>query len=90
MARSRKMSEEAKSLWLLGVCQRRLKEDPRDVDALFCKGVALAKMGKFKESIMYLNKVTLISPKYPGIDLFKARVYDALEQRISSMLESGI
>lgn len=89
MARSRRMSEEAKALWLLGVCQRRLKENPNDVDALFCKGVALAKMGKFKESIVYLNKVTLLSPKYPGIDLFKARVYDALEQKVSSILGSA-
>lgn len=84
------MSEEAKALWLLGVCQRRLKDNPKDVDALFCKGVALAKMGKFKESIMFLNKVTLISPKYPGIDLFKARVYDALEQKVSTLLDSDM
>jgi hypothetical protein len=90
MARSKKMTEESKALWLLGVCQRRLKENPKDVDALFCKGVALAKMGKFKESIIFLNKVTLISPKYPGIDLFKARVYDALEQKISSLLDSDM
>ncbi|UCD91919.1 MAG: hypothetical protein JSV43_06705 [Methanobacteriota archaeon] len=89
MARSKKMSEDAKALWLLGVCQRRLKENPKDVDALFCKGVALAKMGKYKESIIYLNRVTLLSPKYPGIDLFKARVYEALEQKVSSILDSG-
>ncbi|MFQ5885005.1 MAG: tetratricopeptide repeat protein [Thermoplasmata archaeon] len=87
MARSKKMSEDAKALWLLGVCQRRLKEDPKDVDALFCKGVALAKMGKYKESIIHLNKVTLLSPKYPGIDLFKARVYEALELKVSSILD---
>lgn len=90
MARSKKMSEDAKALWLLGVCQRRLKENPKDVDALFCKGVALAKMGKYKESIIYLNRVTLLSPKYPGIDLFKARVYEALEQKVSSILDSGM
>lgn len=88
MAHTSKMSEEKKAEWLLGVCQRRLKEDPRDVDALFCKGVALAKMGRYKESIIYLNKVTLISPKYPGVRLFRAKVYSALEQKVHSMLEN--
>jgi len=87
MAQTSRVSEEEKAQWLLGVCQRRLKEDPKDVDALFCKGVALAKMGRYKESIIYLNKVTLISPKYPGVGLFRAKVYNALEQKVHSLLD---
>ncbi|UCD92355.1 MAG: hypothetical protein JSV43_09110 [Methanobacteriota archaeon] len=51
---------------LAAVCGMRLVSDPFDVDALFTKGLILAKLGNIKRAVEILNSVMASNPEYPG------------------------
>jgi len=65
---------EGKVLALLHLCEKRLRENPNNADALFTKAVVLAKMQKFEDSIDCLDKVISIDPEYPAVDRLKMTV----------------
>ena len=56
-------------------CEDTLRRDPNDVDALFTKGVFLARIGEYWRSIECLNHVTEIHPDYPGVWHLKSSLY---------------
>jgi KaiC/GvpD/RAD55 family RecA-like ATPase/photosystem II stability/assembly factor-like uncharacterized protein len=63
---------------IIEVADARLKRDPQDLDAVFVKGAALAKMERWQEAADFLNEVTKHEPAYPGIWILKAKVYARL------------
>lgn len=71
-----------KILKILWTCNQRLEYNSKDTDALFTKGVVLATLGRYRESLMYLNRVIRINPQYPGIWRAKARLYEAIDNRV--------
>lgn len=56
-------------------CEDALRRDPTDVDALFTKGVFLARIGEFWRSIHTLDRVTDLNPAYPGVWYLKSSLY---------------
>lgn len=73
-------------LKLLQTCQKRLEKDLRDVDAWFSKGLAPAKLKKYKQAIYCLNQVTKIQMNYPSVWRLKATVYALMgNQRMSRL-----
>ena len=61
-------------LALLDRCEKMLREDSRDTDALFTKGVVLAKMHRYEESLGCLEEIISMNPSYPGIHRLRATV----------------
>lgn len=62
-------------------CALRLRENPGDKDALFSIGVIYAKIGKLRESIIYLNQLSKIDSQYPGVWKLKASIFSRLGDR---------
>ena len=58
-----------------------VKEDPEDPDAAFFFAAWLASNGSTREALETLHMVTNKHPNYPGIWLFKATLYDQLNDR---------
>lgn len=63
---------------LLKTCDLRIEKDPRDADAWFSKGLALAKLEKYEDALYCLNKVTVIQVDYPSVWRLKAKIYEIL------------
>ena len=61
-------------LALLDRCEEKLREDSRDADALYTKGVVLAKMHRYEESLGCLEEIISINPSYPGIRRLRATI----------------
>ena len=61
-------------LALLDRCEKMLREDSRDTDALFTKGVVLAKMHRYEESLGCLDEIISMNPSYPGIHRLRTTV----------------
>jgi len=58
-----------------------VREDPEDPDAAFFFAAWLASNGSMREALETLHTVTNKHPNYPGIWLFKATLYDHLNDR---------
>lgn len=58
------MDEDVRKL--ASVCGRRLVADPYDLDALFTKGLILARLGNIEGAVAILNGVLSRNPDYPG------------------------
>ena len=56
-------------------CEDTLRRDPDDADALFTKGVFLARIGEYRRSISCLERVTELMPDYPGLWHLKSSLY---------------
>ena len=56
-------------------CEDALRTDPQDVDALFTRGVFLARIGEYWRSLECLNQVTEINAGYPGVWHLKSSLY---------------
>ena len=56
-------------------CEDTLRRDPDDADALFTKGVFLARIGEYWRSIGCLDRVTTLNPDYPGVWHLKSSLY---------------
>ena len=56
-------------------CEDALRRDPRDADALFTKGVFLARIGEYWRSLDCLERVTEVTPDYPGVWHLKSSLY---------------
>jgi len=54
---------------------KRLSTDPKDPDALFACAAYLASWHKMTEAVELLEELTEVSPKYPGLWRFKARLF---------------
>ncbi len=67
-------------------CEEKLKEDPKDLDALFTKAAALARMKEYDPAIGVLNELTKHDPRYPGIWMLKAKIYDRLGDEVKANL----
>lgn len=67
-----------RTLNILRNAERRLKAEPRNTDLLFVKSVALAKLKDYRAAVAALNEVTKIDPLYPGLWIFKAKLYSRL------------
>jgi len=56
-------------------CEDALRRDPDDTDALFTKGVFLARIGEYWRSISCLERVSELRPDYPGVWHLKSSLY---------------
>jgi tetratricopeptide (TPR) repeat protein len=56
-------------------CDDALRANPQDVDALFTRGVFLARIGEYWRSIECLELVTELNPAYPGVWHLKSSLY---------------
>ena len=56
-------------------CALRLREDPRDPDALFARAAILASLGRRAEALVTLDRLARLAPTYPGLWRFKARLF---------------
>ena len=65
-------------------CEDTLRRDPGDVDALFTKGVFLARIGEYWRSLECLNRVTDQDPGYPGVWHLKSSLYARVGDRGAS------
>ena len=67
----------------------RLRENPRDGDALFASAAFLAAQEKTREAVERLNELAKVDPAYPGLWRFKARLYQDLGNlRLASLCAS--
>ena len=85
MMRGRRALQED-ILKLLQTCQKRLERDLGDADAWFSKGLALAKLKKYKQALHCLNQVTRMETNYPSVWRLKATIYALMgNQRMSQL-----
>ena len=56
-------------------CEDTLRRDPDNPDALFTKGVFLARIGEYWRSIDCLNRLTELRPDYPGVWHLKSSLF---------------
>ncbi len=59
----------------LKLCEHTLRADPDNPDALFTKGVFLAKIREYRRALDCLDRVVEIDPRYPGIWRTKATIH---------------
>jgi tetratricopeptide (TPR) repeat protein len=59
---------------LVQAAQRRLTEDPRDVDALFAVAAWDEIVGDLADALVLLNRLVSQKPDYPGVWWLRARV----------------
>lgn len=64
----------------------RLRKDPTDLQALYTKAAALARMNDYREAINVLNELTIHDPRYPGMWMLKAKLYDRLGEEAKANL----
>lgn len=67
-------------------CESRLQEDPQDVDALFTKAAALARLKDYEAAVEVLNELTKLEPRYPGLWMLKAKLFDRLGEEVKANL----
>ncbi|TET89105.1 MAG: tetratricopeptide repeat protein [Methanomassiliicoccales archaeon] len=77
---------------VLAMCEEKLRKDPADVDAWFVKGLCLARLGRYQESVNALNETTRLDVEYPGLWLIKGKVYARLgdEKKADLSLRRGM
>ncbi|MFQ5907841.1 MAG: tetratricopeptide repeat protein [Thermoplasmata archaeon] len=56
----------------------RLAADAEDVDALFAKATYLAMRKEYEKAIDLLDQVGAVKPDYPGLWIFKAKIYELM------------
>jgi tetratricopeptide (TPR) repeat protein len=59
----------------LKLCDDTLRADPANTDALFTKGVFLAKIREFRRALQCIERVVDIDPSYPGLWRTKAVIH---------------
>ncbi len=59
----------------LKLCEDTLRRDPDDTDALFTKGVFLAKIREWRRALECIERVTDLDPEYPGVWRTKAVIH---------------
>ncbi len=64
----------------------RLRKNPTDLNALYTKAAALARMNDYREAINVLNELTIHDPRYPGMWMLKAKLYDRLGEEAKANL----
>jgi KaiC/GvpD/RAD55 family RecA-like ATPase/uncharacterized OB-fold protein len=72
--------------------QKRIEKNPDDVDALFVKGLCLARLERYEEAVVALNDATKLNFEYPGLWIVKGKVYSRLgnEKMASLSIHRGI
>ena len=60
---------------ILAVVDQRLRQNPRDTDALFAKAAALAKVEDLAAAIAALDTLASIEEGYPGLWVLKAKLH---------------
>jgi tetratricopeptide (TPR) repeat protein len=68
-------SVRGRILKILERCDKRLERDPEDTDALFSKGLTLARLKRYEEAIQCLDRILEIKPDYPAVWRLKATIY---------------
>ena len=56
-------------------CEDTLARNPDDVDALFTKGVFLARIGEYWRSLECLKRAASLDPEYPGVWHLQSSLY---------------
>jgi tetratricopeptide (TPR) repeat protein len=59
----------------LKLCEDTLRADPDDTDALYTKGVFLAKIREYRRALQCLQRVGELDPSYPGLWRTKATIH---------------
>ncbi|MFQ5907497.1 MAG: tetratricopeptide repeat protein [Thermoplasmata archaeon] len=71
---------------VLARCEARLRKDVRDVDALFTKSVAQARLRAYDEAIDTLNQLARLDPRYPALWMLKAKIYERVGDNLKAKL----
>ena len=76
----------------LEACERRIRENPEEADAWFVKGLCLARLERYEDSVVALNEATRLNFEYPGLWIVKGKVYSKLgdEKKASLSIQRGI
>ncbi len=67
-------------------CEESLKEDPWNLDALFTKAAAQARLKEYEAAVQTLNELTKHDPRYPGMWMLKAKLFDRLGDELKASL----
>lgn len=59
----------------LKLCEDTLRANPDDADALYTKGVFLAKIQEYRRALQCLQRVGEIDPSYPGLWRTRATIH---------------
>ena len=62
----------------LKLCEDTLRADPNNSDALFTKGIFLAKIREFRRGLQCLKRVAGLEPGYPGLWRAMATIHGKL------------
>jgi len=62
----------------LEACERRVKRNPKDVDAWHSRSLVLIKMGRYKDAMNSLHKVTRLDTGYPNVWRTKGNLFKKL------------
>ena len=62
----------------LKLCEDTLRADPNNTDALFTKGIFLAKIREFRRGLLCLERVAGLEPGYPGLWRAMATIHGKL------------
>src|SRR3989442_10491470 len=71
----------------LKLCEDTLRADPDNTDALFTKGIFLAKIREFRRGLQFLDRVADLEPGYPG--LWRAEAANLRELRRGDLPGAG-
>ncbi|MFQ5553265.1 MAG: tetratricopeptide repeat protein, partial [Thermoplasmata archaeon] len=71
---------------ILRRCEDRLTKDASDVDALFTKSVAQARLRNYDEAIETLNQLARLDPRYPALWMLKAKIYERVGDDLKAKL----
>jgi len=76
-----KKDEMDRFLSVLERCEELIEINPNDKDALFSKGIVLAKLERYEESIDCLDRSAELNPRYPSVWRLKSTIYTTMNKR---------
>lgn len=71
---------------ILTKTEEKLTATPEDMDALFTKAAAQARLKAYDEALQTLNELTRMDPTYPGMWMLKAKLFDQVGDELKANL----
>ncbi len=71
---------------ILTKTEERLSGSPEDLDALFTKAAAQARLKEYDAALKTLNELTRMQPAYPGMWMLKAKLFDQVGDELKANL----
>lgn len=71
---------------ILNKTEEKLSATPEDLDALFTKAAAQARLKEYDAALHTLNELTRVQPAYPGMWMLKAKLFDQVGDELKANL----